>query len=369
MPEKYRQGIVVLVAFLALSAVGLLATTATGATRAPGTAKLDTIRIAISPYVDESMIEVGIKKGFFTKLGIDLKVSQTDWAPGQELLLGGHLDVTGACEGDVMTMDVQNNQYTLAFPFYWFAGSALMYNPNRYPQWKTYSQFLAQTHNKHTALRMALLQLKGKKIGLSAAGGAELATLTGMANYASLPMSTFTTIDLQQANMPAALVAGSIDTFVSDVPSRIAVARRGYKALVEQTTLPWTIAHCGYAARRDWVDSHLDLAKRFQEGIFQTVTYITNNNTAAFPILSAALLKGGNKITPADLKNVWNTMEIFGGSKGWFDSNVVSPKGQFYWKKRLTTVYGQIQKSGKSIKNLTSLNSLYYGLKIVASTP
>lgn len=101
---------------LAVSSVSmLLVTTACGSDENSSSgADTEKVRIALSAFQDVNSVHVGIEKGFFEDLGVELDIQNSDWPSANELLVGGHVDLANACESDVMLQNAQGNDTTLA---------------------------------------------------------------------------------------------------------------------------------------------------------------------------------------------------------------------------------------------------------------
>src|SRR5690625_2635436 len=123
------------------------------------------IKLALSPFQDVYSIHVGIENGFFEEEGIELEIVETDWAGGNDLLVGDQVDLATTSDSDVVLQNANGVDTTLAFPVFYYAGAALMYDDEKY-DWKTYDEFFAETNDNEEAMRLTLEQVKGKKIGL-----------------------------------------------------------------------------------------------------------------------------------------------------------------------------------------------------------
>src|SRR5690625_3922796 len=58
--------------------------------------ELQTVNLALSPFQDVYSIHVGIEKGFFEEEGIEINIQETDWAGGNDLLVGGRVELATA---------------------------------------------------------------------------------------------------------------------------------------------------------------------------------------------------------------------------------------------------------------------------------
>jgi NitT/TauT family transport system substrate-binding protein len=145
--------------------------------------------------------------------------------------------------------------------------------------------------------------------------------------------------------------------------------KQGYTGLMDQTAVPSTIAHAGFAARRAWVNQNFDTAVKLETVILQTLSYCDTHQDDCFKIISASMRREGTNLTVDDLKSEWNKMEFFPDSKEWFEKKVASPDGQFYWKTRMQTVITNLKAQGRITSFTTPLPDLYYGLKVINAIP
>jgi NitT/TauT family transport system substrate-binding protein len=325
--------------------------------------KTTTVKLAMSPYQDVTSIHVGIRKGFFKSAGIELKIQNAGgWNASNELLVGGGADIGTSCDFDIIPQNAKKQDTTLAFPLYLAALEALMFFPKDHPDWKTYNQFLKQTGNKVSALRQTFAQVKGAKIALPPNDP----TMLLMIKKAGFKTSDFNIIILDETNMPPALINGSVDLMRGGIPQRIAVARQGARALVDQRVAPETLIHCGYSAHRSWINSHRAVARAFLRAMFKTQRYIVAHKKQSFEIISQELRKQGTQLSAADLAAVWNVMEFFPTSAAQYKRDYIAPTGRYYWRKRWQFVLQGYQADGTVPKSFkTPLADLLYAVRLV----
>jgi NitT/TauT family transport system substrate-binding protein len=325
---------------------------------------LKEIKIALSAFQNVNSIYVGIAKGFYAEEGLKLSIQTTDWPSANELLIGENVDLATSSDADIVLQNARGVDTTLAFPLFYFAGGGLMYDPKKF-KWKTLDQLLPAAGGDITeGIKQALIQAKGARVGVSS-GGAEYASFVQMLTVAGLKPSDYTIVDLSQEELPPALIAGSIDIMISGIPQRIAMLKQGYQTLMDQTAVPSTVAHAGFAAHRAWVDKNFDTAVKMEKVILKTLDYCNKNKDDCFAIIADNMRREGTDLTVADLKTEWNIMEFFPDSKKWFQDKVEAENGQFYWKSRLQTVVTNLQAQGRIKDFATPLPDLYYGLKVI----
>lgn len=330
--------------------------------------KTATVRIALSSFQDVNALHVAKEKGYFEQAGIKAEFTKADWPTANELLTGGHVELANSSESDVMLQNAQGHDTTLAFPFFFFAGGGLMFDPKKH-DWKPYSDLLKEANgDQKQALRLSLEQIKGKRLGVSKVSG-DLPTFLGMVEYAGLNQSDYQIVDVVQDDLPPTLFSGSIDLMLGGLPQRLAAENRGFISLVDQTVLPSLVVHAGFAASRGWVDKNPDLARRLQEVMFKTLTYIDQNPDDGLGIISKHMKETGTEVSVEQLKGIWNKLEYFAPSRTWYEENVEASSGKFHWKSRFETVASQLLAGGQLKEKLaTPFEDLNYGLKVVKST-
>lgn len=328
---------------------------------------LQKVRVALSAFQDVNSIHVGIAQGFYADEGIELVIQNTDWPGANELLIGGHVDMATSSDADVILQNARGLDTTLAFPLFYFAGGGLMYDPNRF-DWKPLNDILAANGGDLTAgITEAMTQAKGARVGVSS-GGAEYASFIEIVTIAGLSPSDFTIVDLAQEELPPALISGSIDIMISGIPQRLAVIREGYATLMDQTAVPSTVGHAGFATTRSWADANPELVVKIERVILKTLAFIEQNPDVAFPIIAEKLREAGTVVTPDDLAGVWNVMEFFPNGKEWYQEKVLTPGGQFYWVDRFETVLANLRAEGRVTDFNVPLEDVNYGARIVPQT-
>lgn len=329
--------------------------------------ELQQVRVALSAFQDVNSIHVGIAQGFYADEGIELVIQNTDWPGANELLIGGHADMATSSDADVILQNARGLDTTLAFPLFYFAGGGLMYDPNRF-DWKPLDKVLEENGGDLKAgITEVLTQAKGARVGVSS-GGAEYASFIEMVSIAGLQPTDFVIVDLAQEELPPALISGSIDIQISGIPQRLAVLREGYATLMDQTAVPSTVAHAGFATTRAWADANPELVVKIERVILKTLKFIEENPAEAFPIIAEKLREAGTVVTPEDLQGVWNVMEFFPNGKAWYEEKVLTPGGQFYWKDRFETVLENLRAEGRVTDFAVPLEDVNYGVKIVPQT-
>jgi len=328
---------------------------------------LDKVRVGLSAFQDVNSIYVGVEKGIFASEGIELEIQNTDWPSANELMIGGHVDIATSSDTDIMLQNAKGIDSTMAFPVFYFAGGGLMFDPKAHPDWKPLDPAAATGDALTAAMKATLEQAKGAKVGVSAGGG-EYASFIEMLRITGLNPSDYQIVDLSQEELPPALLSGSIDIMISGIPQRLAMLKQGYQTLMDQSVVPSTISHAGFAAKRSWIDANPELAVRLERAILRTLDFIEKNPDESFPIIAERLRQAGTEIAPEDIARVWNVMEFFPNGKDWYKENVATEGGRFYWHDRFTQALDNMKAEGRITSMDVPLEDLNYALKLIPQT-
>ena len=325
------------------------------------------IKVGLSAFQDVHSIFVGMDQGYYADEGIELDIVYTDWPGANELGAADQVEIWTTSDADVVIHNARGLDSTLAFPLYWFGGGGLMFDPKLH-NWTTYETFLSENGgDRIKAITDTLVQTKGAKVGVSS-GGAEYSAFILMLKSANLDPADWQIIDLAQEDMPPALLTGSIDIQISGIPQRLAVLKEGMGTLIDQRAVCESIAHCGFGAKRSWLDANADLAKRLQRVILRTTAFIKENPDHSFPIIAENLRKQGTPYEAEWLYGVWDNMEYFVNGVDWWNTKVVPTDGTFYWKDRFAGVIDSLQAEDRVPNPYpVALEDLNRGVEIMAA--
>ena len=152
---------------------------------------------------------------------------------------------------------------------------------------------------------------------------------------------------------------------IAGIPQRLAVLKEGYATLMDQTSVPSTVAHAGFGTTRAWADANMETAIKIEGVILKTLDFVEKHPDEAFPIISEKLREQGTNVDAQALKGVWNNMEFFPNGKAWYEEKVVAAGGQFYWKDRFETIINNLKAEKKITELKVPLEDLNHGLKTV----
>jgi ABC-type nitrate/sulfonate/bicarbonate transport system substrate-binding protein len=306
-----------------------------------------TIRMALPAFQDSLVVSAADTLGYLADEGLSVDITRTDFQGAQDLLVGGQVDMAYSTESDIIKQNAAGTPTTLIVPVTLFAGVAMMYDPEKHPDWKTFDEFTAEGMSDAEATRAVFDQLiaDDAKLGLSLAGG-QHGTLLTMLSIAGLEESDLNIVDLADEDQPPALLSGSIDLISSGVPQRLAVAAEGAKALIDQTDLPETLIHAHYSAQRPWVEENRDVVVRFYRAILRTLAEAETNPDPVFTAITDSMRESGTELSVEDLKKVWNVIQFFPSSVDSVRTDIAAEDGKWYWKGRLQRVLDEFTAAG-----------------------
>lgn len=325
--------------------------------------ELKRVRIAISPFQDVLSLYVGLEKGWFEEVGIDLEVVDTTWPGGGELLVAGEVDLGNAADADVIIQNAQDQPTTFALMLYFFQANAVLVHPE--DNLKTFNEFFQETGDFQASMKGAMEQLDGKTICLLFTGP-QATSLKAFAESADMTYpDDFNLINMEEEEGLAAFLGSgrTCDAYMGGIPQRLRATKEGKEILVDQSNLPETVIHAGFAANRDWAAENLDTLAAMQAVIYRIQQHILENPEDGFGIIVRRLnALSGADTTVEELSDVWNNIEYFPASAEETYDLVLEPSSMNYWKPRWEAVNQQFAEEGTTGKELSAeeIEASYY---------
>jgi ABC-type nitrate/sulfonate/bicarbonate transport system substrate-binding protein len=97
------------------------------------------LRVGLSPYPDLMPVSIGAEKGWYREEGLDLDIKYLEWGETIEALAGGSVDITNACDVDVLTKLDNFPDIVFSNVVFYSAGSGVLVRPNS--GLKTFQEF------------------------------------------------------------------------------------------------------------------------------------------------------------------------------------------------------------------------------------
>lgn len=275
------------------------------------------------PYIDHSWAVIGIRKGWFTDVGITiLPGPDGDIAgPGtQQKIISGEMHVS---QGQAATMPSQRANVPMKnfCNSNVFQGFAIMAQPNQ--GYKTVDDFVAEGVSSEEAIRLTVQQMKGKKFTYPAVsiptGFIPLALEKG-----GLTLEDMETIVAEEADSWRNMIAGNADFQSGGVPSRLTLEARGFIPIITSFDLAKyaepsaesielrAVFQDGWMASDEWLEENWETALRMCSVTFRTTEFMNTNEAEAIAIHMPFLNSiAGTELTEDDFIVAYRSLNPF----------------------------------------------------------
>lgn len=249
------------------------------------------LKFATEPYPDHTVPYVGIEKGFFEEVGIDLEtVDAIDADKVPSVLVAGTYDFASGAPSLFIPSMGQGEFTTFAFSNL-FLGYSVMAPEGT----KTYSDFVAEGKSGEEAIKAAMEQMKGKTFTYPSESAIK-PFIDLCFQKAGMTLDDVKNEVIDDSNGVALMLAGRADFKVGGVPSAATLASNGFvpilsaKDIVESAEASVdseevrSILHNGWTATKKWADENHDTVLRLASVCFRINQFVNDNPEEAAKI-------------------------------------------------------------------------------------
>jgi NitT/TauT family transport system substrate-binding protein len=243
----------------ALCAAAALAGCGSGTDSAAGTT---TIRMAVSPYVGLAPLYLGVKQGFFTKAGIDLKLTSIPSSPAVlQAVIAGQDDIGFAVTPSVITAVSKGARAECVAP--------LSGNVSTRPADFSTGIVVA----KNSPIRSPK-DLAGKKVAVAAIAGQQALQTQAITDRFGGDWRSVKLVPLAFGNMNTSLRNGDVDAIATTSPFLQQAVAQGGRVLswIEEVLAPNASLVCS-VANDGFAQSHPALVAKYQKAIAESIDY------------------------------------------------------------------------------------------------
>jgi ABC-type nitrate/sulfonate/bicarbonate transport system substrate-binding protein len=315
------------------------------------------LRVGLSPYPDLMPVSIGAEKGWYREEGLDLDIKYLEWGETIEALAGGSVDITNACDVDVLTKLDNFPDIVFSNVVFYSAGSGVLVRPNS--GLKTFQEFTAELGDRAKAIKATGEQLRGKT-AIAAHNTDHELTIFILAQRGGVdPVKEMKWIDMTPPEGLAAFLTGTGDLYNGGIPQRLKGVEEGNKLLVTLKDLkPEGINFCGFATTKKFAEEHMDLLTAFQRVAYRNHQFIEQRPDEGFDIMRKTIKKvAGDDIAIDRFKYIWKELEFFPTSDAQLQKELLSPNGDFYWRPRFELI-DKFYHDAKLIKAPISLDQI-----------
>ena len=296
------------------------------------------LRVGLSPYPDLMPVSIGVEKGWYKDAGLDLDIKYLEWGETIDALAGGSVDITNACDVDVLTKLDNFPDLVFSNIVFYSAGSGVLVRPNS--GMKTYQEFLAELGDPAKAIAATGAQLRGKT-AIAAHNTDHELTIFILAKRGGVdPVKEMKWIDMTPPEGLAAFLTGTGDIYNGGIPQRLKGVEEGNKLLVTLKDLkPEGINFCGFATTKKFAAEHPELLTAFENVALQNHRFIEEHPDEGFGIMQKTIKQvAGDNIAIDRFKYIWKELEFFPTSGGQLAKELLAPDGEFYWRPRFDLI-------------------------------
>ena len=280
------------------------------------------INWAMAPFPDETLAVIGMNKGYFKDVGIDIgptpRGAKIDLTASLAPLLSNQVQV-GSGVIEVWESELDNTSVPRTFVILdTFEGYGFFAPPGS--KMKTLVDFMNAGQTFEQAIRSTMAQLKGKKVALATDPAARLFYKICL-SLGGLNPGDMNRSDLQNSNILEAALAGKTDIAApSGGVEIIKLKKTGFKTLVDEHLLLklsndarrlQLVSHSTYVTRADYYAENYPTILRAASVIYRILDELRHDHAAAaaaqLPFLNAYT---GTKLTESDLAQVHKTIAV-----------------------------------------------------------
>jgi ABC-type nitrate/sulfonate/bicarbonate transport system substrate-binding protein len=211
-----------------------------------------TIKVAFSNATPSQLpLWVAMDTGIFKQDGLEIDAQPINSSQILQALIGGQIDIAQVGGSEALNAAASGADLVVIgvnVPVYQFA----FWVPNSITQPS---------------------QVKGKTIGVPSKGGSsDIALRVGLPTIGLDPDRDITTIALgTEPNVVAALISGQIQGGMSHPPEAVKLAASGFHTLFDLAQKRLPAASNAIVVKRDWLETHKDIAQRYIDGTIRGV--------------------------------------------------------------------------------------------------
>ena len=313
-----------------------------------------TVNFGMEPYPPHTDAIIGIEKGWFKEVGIDLQWKNVQADQVAPLLISKSVDVASAAPALLIPSMKQAKFDSFVFGDI-FQAYAIMAQPNA--GYKSYKDFVAEGLAPADALKAAMQQLKGKVFTYPAEAAIK-PFIQLLFDRGDLALEDTLTEVQPDPNGVALMLSGRADFEIGGLPARISLEQQGFKQIVSAADLASaasaspdseelrSITHVGWTTTQDYAAANHDTLLRLAGVKFRIVQFQQEHMDDAIAIHLPFLNKlAGSTLKPEELKVIYTKLDpgyTFEQQSSWFND----PKDPFFWSYEIDSIIKSYEQQG-----------------------
>lgn len=311
------------------------------------------IRYAISPYQDTALPIVAEKNGWYSQAGLNVDVKLLDWENVMSSVAGGAVDVAvmnfNTFQPVYHNINDRGGDVVFYYPLYVFKGGAIMIRQDS--GMKTVDDLMEDAkQDPETALKQAIMQLKGKRVITTKGSDMEQIVLSAL-DRAGLKVDEDVRIsDASSADGLRAFLAGEADAYSGGLTERTEARRHGCVELVTSAQLLPPVVD-GLVTTKKFAAAHEKELNQLIGLWFKTIAWmeedLSNRSKVVIDYLSS---KGSTRYTVQEYEYAWRHAQVFPKNPEEMDKAILSTNAPYYWKRSWDANNQFLLKDGKITK-------------------
>jgi ABC-type nitrate/sulfonate/bicarbonate transport system substrate-binding protein len=258
------------------------------------------VRYAHAAFLDQTDAIVGIRKGWFEEVGIELVPKPHGLVlPSAERaanLIAGNVDVVATGVYNLLPAMGKARNLRVFFQKDLFRGYRLMAQPNR--GYKSFEEFVKEGLSPEEALRRTAQQLKGKTVTYLSEPSRQqfIELIYRRGGLTKADTDTISTVNVDDNQTIAMMVSGRADFQFSGAPAMVELTRRGFKPIVTAFDLARTarpsadseellaILKVGWGTTAEYYEKNRDTILRMAGVGYRIAKFIKTNQEEALAV-------------------------------------------------------------------------------------
>ena len=294
------------------------------------TTALTKVVVGVSPFQDTYIPIVGVEKGWFEEVGLDVELKSLAWNSVVPAIISGDVDI--ALNNTTGVVSAANAEPDLVYAYGWnpfTEGSALMIRPDGEVQ--SIDVWEAELGNRDEAREAMLESLRGRTIVTT------LSTDMGKQIVDALSSVGMTADDVRFVDMDpdaglAAFLSGTGDAYLGGIPQRFRSLQEGMVIGISGPDLAAPPIN-GLLAMRDFVTNREDETLAFLNVIHRIIRFCDAETDECGQIVIDALNRDtAAGLTIDDFRSFWQQIELYAPDAATAKSMILDEAGVAYWR-------------------------------------
>ena len=246
-----------------------------------------TVKIGLGPWLDHSFIVVGVKKGWFDEVGINIEpkpFGRVVLMESLQTLLAGTVDVNRFFDSEAAGHLAQTREVKVFVIADLFQGFSLLAKPSK-PSYKSVHDFMKEGLSFDEAIKQTMAQLKGKTFAAPIMGTAMLFHSLAF-EKAGMSFDEANTIFLDDPKIVELALAGRADfAGPGGAPLIVTLMEHGWKQLINSrdfleaaepsihSEVLTVVGSAGWAAKEGWIEENHETVLRLSSVLFRIMDF------------------------------------------------------------------------------------------------